>query len=283
MDSLEVPRFKFGLAWDTHQMGDAYTVARDRTITCRETASPICRIVCMNLQGHLEMNRKAGLYTGNSDPEVAGNVEALEAGLIRVVSPRRWAQGLAGKGTVEIRWMIDGDDLEPEFVRARRVLHVRRPFLRSWQYTRAWTSTNPKLLEEFELLRGLPNYTLFASLDASMWNLGQRPPTHWQWAWMGGPEDPEWLQPPAEIASRFFACPKQIETSGIAACVDRRKGRKSCEFCLPKTEAALDGSLWQRKRDTLRGPMFSLHGQAWKQASPTKIHLFQRVARGECR
>lgn len=93
-----------------------------------------------------------------------------------------------------------------------------RPNVQFWAYTRSWNV--PELLPALEVLRGLPNMQLFASMDEST---AQVPPEGWRVAWIEGD--------PRIPAKTSLVCPE--ERKKVANC-------EQCGYCLKAPKVLRD-------------------------------------------
>jgi len=156
-------------------------------------ASAYCASICYARHGHY--------LFGSVQAKYAANLAAMRAGTLE---PQLAAEldNLAA-GTV-IRLHTSGDFPTVAYVRVWARLAVSHPSLTFYGYTRSWNVR--RLLPALEVLRQLPNVTLWASTDPTM----PAPPANW---------------PTTQIVPTFADAP------GIAHCPEQTGKRKNCASC----------------------------------------------------
>jgi len=121
-----------------------------------------------------------------------------------------------------LRIHVSGDFTSNQYIRSWIRRLEERPDVTAWAYTRSWRV--PELRAMLELLRALPNFTLFASMDRSTQEV---PPSGWRVAWLAGDERGEAKALSTEnfitiTGAPSYACP---EESG------RRQNCVACAYC----------------------------------------------------
>lgn len=113
-----------------------------------------------------------------------------------------------------VRIHASGDFDSVDYIRKWIVAATVRPDIRFWAYTRSWRI--PELRRSLDVLRGLPNVVVFASMDPS---IDELPPEGWRAAWISD-----------DSRAKGLVCPEQAGTK--SDCVD-------CGFCVLSTNGDL--------------------------------------------
>lgn len=156
-------------------------------------ASEYCAAVCYARKGHYLFGSVQSKYAANL--AAVANLGQLQRDLERELVK-------LPAGTV-IRLHTSGDFISAAYVDMWSRLAACHPAIRFYAYTRSWRV--PTILAALDLLRRLPNVTLWASHDPTM----PAPPTGWPVARIV----PTWADAPGEAH-----CPEQ--TGKRASCAD---------------------------------------------------------------
>lgn len=133
-----------------------------------------------------------------------------------------------------LRLHISGDFDTVEYIQNWIKRLEERPDVICWAYTRSWRVA--ELLPHLELLRGLPNVQLFASMDGS---IVEMPPRSWRRAWIDGDvrggtpqdvaahtEDPVTHNLVTLEGGRSYVCPEETK---------RTPNCEACGYCFKGT------------------------------------------------
>lgn len=133
-----------------------------------------------------------------------------------------------------LRLHVSGDFDTVEYIQNWIARLKERPDVTCWGYTRSWRVA--ELLPWLEILRGLPNVQLFASMDESIPEL---PPRSWRRAWIDGDtrggtpqqvaahaEDPVTHNLVAVDGVPSYVCPEETK---------RQPNCEACKYCFKGT------------------------------------------------
>jgi hypothetical protein len=176
--------------------------------------SKFCFAVCYAKKGHYVFPNVAGKYAANLElwRQNPAKLERLLSAELDVLAA----------GTV-IRLHTSGDFVSAGYVTLWSRLAATHPDLTFYGYTRSWRIAS--ILPALDILRSLPNVTLWASTDPTM----PAPPSDW---------------PVTKIVPTFADAP------GIAHCPEQTGQRKNCADC---------GLCWNVNLRTSAKLAFKLH------------------------
>lgn len=126
-----------------------------------------------------------------------------------------------------LRLHVSGDFDTIEYVKNWITRLIERPDVVMWAYTRSWRV--PELLPHLEILRGLPNVTLWASMDQSIAAL---PPVGWRRAWIDGDArggDPQLTK--AHMDNPVVHNLVAYDGTASYVCPEETKRQPNCEAC----------------------------------------------------
>lgn len=126
-----------------------------------------------------------------------------------------------------LRLHVSGDFDTINYVKNWITRLVERPDVVMWAYTRSWRV--PELLPYLEILRGLPNVTLWASMDQS---IAELPPQGWRRAWIDGDErggDPQLTK--AHMDDPVVHNLVAYDGTASYVCPEETKRQPNCEAC----------------------------------------------------
>lgn len=117
---------------------------------------------------------------------------------------------------IAFRWHVSGDILNIKYLYNMKKIMETFPNITFYAYTRSWA--DPTWLPHLNILRKLPNFTLFASLDNDHIARNVFPPKDWRVAYMG-----TWASS-TPMKMKLINCPEQAKKTlnGV---------KMTCETC----------------------------------------------------
>jgi hypothetical protein len=130
-----------------------------------------------------------------------------------------------------LRIHVSGDFDSLAYIMNWHLRLLNRPEVTAWAYTRSWRV--PELLPALEILRGLDNLQLFASMDISA---PEMPPAGWRIAWIDGDPragTPTAIEAHSEAAEAFKGVTIFRTATGTKTliCPEETKSVANCEEC----------------------------------------------------